>query len=563
MSERSERTARAAESGEVSERTARGLAGLVAAGLRHAGVELLFGLPGGGSNLDVIGAAETEGLRFVLAHSEGAAVLMATAVAELTGRPGACVVTRGPGAASAVNGVAHALLDRQPLLLVSDCVPAGSRDRVAHQRLDHAALFGPVTKGSFVLGSTSTAGDVRAALALSLAGPPGPVHLDLDPTAPGTAIADADSDAHGARPAPDLGAVRAALETARRPVVIAGVGASAPGLRDLVDGSTVPVLTTYKAKGVVPETGPNAAGIATGATIEAPLLLAADLVVGVGLDPVELIPAPWRYAAPVVLLGPWPTARDGAYFGDHLLVEVVASDLDAALRELSPSLRSDWPDGTAQDARHAALERVLAAVPREPVGVLPQAAVVAARALAPAGTVATIDAGAHMLAAAPMWEVDEPGELLISSGLATMGFALPAAVAAALVRPGRQVVCCTGDGGLGMVLAELETLARLWLDVIVVVFDDRSLSLIAIKQGDHQGGTSAVRYGTVDFAGAAESLGVPAFCAENAEELHDALAKALARRGPSLIDVAVDPTGYPALLEAIRGTPPEDAWPVR
>ena len=152
---------------------------------------------------------------------------------------------------------------------------------------------------------------------------------------------------------------------------------------------------------------------------------------------------------------------------------------------------------------------------------------------------------------------------MISSGLATMGFALPAAVAAALVRPGRQVVCCTGDGGLGMVLAELETLARLWLDVIVVVFDDRSLSLIAIKQGDHQGGTSAVRYGTVDFAGAAESLGVPAFCAENAEELHDALAKALARRGPSLIDVAVDPTGYPALLEAIRGTPSEDAWPVR
>ena len=162
----------------------RPIAELVAAGLRHAGVEILFGLPGGGSNLDVIGAAEAEGLRFVLAHSEGAAVLMAAAAAELTGRPGACVVTRGPGAASAVNGVAHALLDRQPLLLVSDCVPAASRDRIAHQRLDHAALFGLVTKGSFVLGSTSTADDVRAAVALSLAGPPGPVHLDLDPTAP-------------------------------------------------------------------------------------------------------------------------------------------------------------------------------------------------------------------------------------------------------------------------------------------------------------------------------------------------------------------------------------------
>ena len=419
----------------------------------------------------------------------------------------------------------------------------------------------PVTKGSFVLGATSTADDVRAAVALSLAGPPGPVHLDLDPTAPGTPIVAGEAD--GARVPADLDAVRAALRTARRPVVIAGVGATASGLRGLVAGSTVPVLTTYKAKGIVPETGPNAAGIATGATIEAPLLLGADLVVGVGLDPVELIPAPWPYAAPVVLLGTWPTVGDGAYFGDHLLVEVVVPDLDAALGELAPELRSDWPDGTAQDARRAALDRVLAAVPDEPSGVLPQAVVAAARALAPAGTVATVDAGAHMLAAVPMWEVEEPGELLISSGLATMGFALPAAVAAALVRPDRKVVCCTGDGGLGMALAELETLARLWLDVIVVVFDDRALSLIAIKQGDHQGGASAVRYGTVDFAGTAASLGVPAFRADNADELHDALAKALARRGPCLIDVAVDPAGYPAVLDAIRGGPSEGAGPLR
>jgi acetolactate synthase I/II/III large subunit len=538
----------------MSERSER-MAQLVAAGLRHAGIEILFGLPGGGSNLDVIGAAEAAGLRFVLAHSEGAAVLMAAAAAELTGRPGACVVTRGPGATSAVNGVAHARLDRQPLLVVSDCVPAVDRGRVAHQRLDHAALFGPVTKGSFVLGSTSTAADVRAAVALSLSGPPGPVHLDLDPTAPGTPIGAGNVDR--ARPPADAEAVRAAFRSARRPVVIAGVGATAAGLRDLVAGSTVPVLTTYKAKGIVPETGPNAAGIATGATIEAPLLLAADLVVGVGLDPVELIPAPWPYEAPVILLGTWPTAAEGAYFGDRLLAEVVVPDLDASLREHAPDLHSDWPDGTAPDARHAALARVLAAVPSEPVGVLPQAVVAAARALMPAGTVVTVDAGAHMLAAVPMWEVDEPGELLISSGLATMGFALPAAVAAALVRPDQKVVCCTGDGGLGMALAELETLARLWLDVIVVVFDDRALSLIAIKQGDHQGGESAVRYRTVDFAGVAESLGVPAFRADNADELHDALAKALGRRGPCLIDVAVDPAGYPALLDAIRGGPAE------
>jgi acetolactate synthase-1/2/3 large subunit len=313
------------------------------------------------------------------------------------------------------------------------------------------------------------------------------------------------------------------------------------------------VLTTYKAKGVVPEGGPNAAGIVTGGTIEAPILAAADLIVGVGLDPVELIPAPWPYAAPVVLVGGWPTAADGDYFGDRLAAEVVVPDLAGTLADLGPDLRSDWPTGAATDARQAALDRLRAAAPAEPDGVVPQAVATIARAVAPPGTIATVDAGAHMLATVPLWEADEPGQLLISSGLATMGFALPAAVAAALVRPDRRILCCTGDGGLSMTLAELETLARLHLAVTVVVFDDRALSLIAIKQDDAQGGEAAVRYTTVDFASAAEALGVPAYRADEPAELRAALEKALARTGPALIDVAVDPAGYPALLDAIRG----------
>ena len=349
----------------------RPIAELVAAGLRHAGVEVLFGLPGGGSNLDVIGAAEAEGLRFVLAHSEGAAVLMAAAAAELTGRPGACVVTRGPGVASAVNGVAHALLDRQPLLLVSDCVPAASRDRVAHQRLDHAALLGPVTKGSFVVGATSTVDDVRAAVALSLAGPPGPRPPRPRPDRAGNPHR---RGGGGRRSRPRPTSTRSAPRADRSPAGRHrrrrrdGRAACAASWR----GTTVPVLTTYKAKGVVPETGPNAAGIATGATIEAPLLHAADLVVGVGLDPVELIPAPWPYAAPVVLLGTWPTVDDSAYFGDHLLVEVVVPDLDAALGELAPELRSEWPEwhGAGRPARRARPRAGRGA--RRPTGVLPR-----------------------------------------------------------------------------------------------------------------------------------------------------------------------------------------------
>jgi acetolactate synthase-1/2/3 large subunit len=168
--------------------------------------------------------------------------------------------------------------------------------------------------------------------------------------------------------------------------------------------------------------------------------------------------------------------------------------------------------------------------------------------------VATIDAGAHMLAAVPLWEVDEPGELLISNGLATMGFALPAAIAAAIVRPSRRVICFTGDGGIGMVIGELETLARLGLDVVVVVFNDAALSLIAIKQKPSgQGGRHAVAYAPTDFAAVAAGFGIPSVRVDRVDAYRVAIETALSRAGPSLIDVAVDPSAYPAILAAIRG----------
>ena len=328
----------------------RPIAELVAAGLRHAGVEFLFGLPGGGSNLDVIGAAEAEGLRFVLAHSEAAAVLMAAAAAELSGRPGACVVTRGPGVAERGER-RRARPARPPTPPARERLRAGRGSRPHRPpaprprraaRSGHQGLVRPrsdVDRRGGAGGGRAEPG--RAAGARPPR--PRPVRARNPPRRRRTRTALAPRPT-STRSAPRCGprAGRSSSPaSARRPA----------GLRSLVAGSTVPVLTTYKAKGVVPETGPNAAGIATGATIEAPLLHAADLVVGVGLDPVELIPAPWPYAAPVVLLGTWPTVGDGAYFGDHLLIEVVVPDLDAALGELAPELRSEWPDGTAQDAR--------------------------------------------------------------------------------------------------------------------------------------------------------------------------------------------------------------------
>jgi acetolactate synthase-1/2/3 large subunit len=533
--------------------TTRAIAGEVVDALRAADTKLMFGVPGGGSNLDVVGAAEEVGIRFVLTHGETAAVMMAGVSAELTGAPGACVVTRGPGAASAVNGAAQALLDRQPVVIITDRVGETERARVSHQRLDHTTLFAAVTKASFVVDHSSPGGITAGALALAVSGRPGPVHLDIDPTAvaaapvplPPPASADA-----------DLTAVRHALRGARRPLVVAGVGALRPqvsgALRQFVAGTGVPVLTTYKAKGVVDDASPNAAGLVTGATIEAPLLDAADLIIGVGLDPVELIPAPWPYAAPVALIGGWPT-DDSTYFGSRVVAEVVG-DVARGLAELARELHADWDGSEARRERLRALDRVRRAVPQHPVAAVPQAVVAAVRAAAPPGTIATVDAGAHMLAALPLWDTAALGDLLVSSGLATMGFSLPAAVAAALVRPGRRVVCFTGDGGLGMVLAELELVARLQLDVTVVVFNDAALSLIAIKQGPSgHGGEGAVRYSPTDYSVVAAALGIPSWRVGDSDSLAAVLSAALDRRGPALLDVAVDPSAYGELLATIRG----------
>ena len=532
----------------------------LAGALRDAGTDLVFGVPGGGANLDLVGALEAAGCRFVLTHAETAAAIMAGVAAELTGRPSATVVTRGPGAASVVNGAAQALLDRQPILVVTDCVAAADRPRISHQRLDQPALLASATKGTRTLGSRGAAATARAAVALACGGRPGPVHVDVDPSVhpftPDRAPAPAAAD-----PAA-LGAARRALRHARRPVVVAGVGAVAvpasrrpatvASLRRFVEAGNVPVLTTYKGRGLVADRDGTFAGVATGATIEAPVLEEADLVVGVGLDPVELIPGAWPYPAPVVLIGGW-AVDDSTFFGNRLAAEVVG-DLAAILDDLAGSVTTDWAAGAGRQHRKEAEARLLGAVPASPQGLSPQQVVTEARRAAPAGTIATVDAGAHMLVAVPLWEVERPGELLVSSGLATMGFSLPAAAAAALVHPDRPVVCFTGDGGLGMVLAELETLARLRLRVVVVVFNDATLSLIAVKQQpEGHGGERAVSYAPTDFAAIAAGCGLASRRVDDVASYRQALDRALAADGPTLLDVAVDPSAYPAVIDVIRG----------
>ena len=542
------------------------VADLIVEGLVRAEVPRIFGVPGGGSNLEVLEAARARGLRFVLCHQEWAACIMAAVTGELTGRPGAVLSTLGPGVTASATGLAHARLDRCPLIYVSDRHPADVLQFATHQYVDHGAHVGAIAKESLTVGPASAAHWVAHAVRLALAEPRGPVHLDLPADVAGrSAVPAATSVAPTPLPPLDgalMERAAAMIRAARRPLVIAGLGcrpADAKWLRAFAEAVPTPVLTTYKAKGAIPDPHPLALGIFTGGALEEPLVERADLIIAFGLDTVELIPRRWGYTAPVLSLTRCPAAEPrlqapggGAYFTPAL--EVVGEPgaiLEDLASRIMGRMHADWDVVEVDRIRRQRIAALEVAVP----GLAPHRVVQMTRELTAAGSIATVDAGAHMFPATAYWLALEPGECLISNGLATMGFALPAAIAAQLVHPDRRVVCFTGDGGLMMVAAELETVARLGLPIVIVVFDDEALSLIAIKQEQKGLEGVSMRYAGPDLRALARAFGLRAFTATDEATLHAALIGAQTAPGPALIDARIDASGYRRMLEIVRGAP--------
>jgi len=522
------------------------VADVIVARLCDAGVRHVFGVPGGGSNLDLVAACGRAGLPFVLTATETGGAIAALAQAEISGRPGACLTTLGPGVAAVVNGAACARLERAPLLVFTDAAPDGTT--FEHQRLDHRALLAPVTKWSTVIDDSTVADAMAQAVACATEEPRGPVHLEC----PGDVLA---------RPFTDSPATFAAYRTARlaktrkrhrgsgadpsgnvdllrrceRPLLLVGLGArdaaTASSIRALCASHRIPALVTYKAKGVVADADSWFAGVFTNGAVERPVIEQADVLIAVGLDAVELLPRAWTYAQPLVHV---PSSEVAALF----------SALDV----------SRWSHAALQQA----LARQRAAVCVAADRLAPHRVVEIAARAAPRARVA-VDAGAHMFPATMLWPIGEPNGMLISNGLSTMGFALPAAIGAALLeRQGghsseRHTFALTGDGGLLMCAGELATAAREGLHLIVIVFDDQALSLIDIKQQQRRMSRSGVDITAVDWRAVGQSMGVRGHTVTTEGELASALETALQHRGPSLIDVRVDSGGYPAILHAVRG----------
>ncbi|HEV8585093.1 MAG TPA: thiamine pyrophosphate-binding protein [Methylomirabilota bacterium] len=529
------------------------VAGHVAARLAEAGVRHAFGIPGG-EVLALVDALDKAGIAFHLVKHETPGGFMADAVAQLTRTPAVLVATLGPGVSNLVTAVAHAQLDRTPMLVLTACIDPGAAATYTHQVFDHGAVLRPVTKASFTLGAAGAAALIDRAMLLATADPPGPVHLDV-PTRVASLPVEAPAATLPRRarvslaPSAELDTLVGWIARAERPLVLAGLGVLHHGahaeLRTFVQRAGAAVITTYKAKGVIPEDDPGVIGgaglspVADRALFKA--LHAADLVLALGYDPVEMRDS-W--------IQPWPAETDSAEIGgvakDHQVhrtkLEFVA-DLRLALDRLAALIPSragsTWLDGTPAAVRTEIAEALR---PRGPWG--PHAVVETCRRVFPRETLATVDTGAHRILLSQVWSCHEPYGLLQSTGLATMGYGLPAAIGAKLVRPERPVVCFTGDGSLEMVIGDLATLRDLRRPLTLVVFADRSLALIELKQRRLGLPNLGVDAPATDFVGIARAYGGHGVRVTSAPELERACREALTRETFTLIEAVVDKAEY-------------------
>ena len=413
-----------------------------------------------------------------------------------------------------------------------------------------------MVKASTRLEGDDVADQLERLIARMTTAPWGPVHVELTGEnarrlVPDRPVARIEPDI--APPAAsDLADARRLIGAAKRPVVLLGLEARASGIGAavtmLAERLGCPVLPTYKAKGVVSDALPNVVGLFTGGAVERETVDQADLIVLCGLDPVELIGRPWPYKAPVLDLA--AVAHPIHYVTPALGLYGPLRDTVAALADgAGPSA---WEASALSALRASARRRLAYAGSGQ--GLTPEQVVAEAQAAASGlDARATVDAGAHMFSAMAFWDATRPGGVLISNGLASMGFALPAGIAAALEAPEDPVVVFTGDGGLMMCLGELATAVQQKARVHVVVFNDAALSLIALKQQARQLPSEGVDGPRVDFAAIARGFGVEGFSATTVEAYRQALQAAFAVDGPSLVDVQVDPTGYLAQSVALRG----------
>ena len=514
---------------------------IIAQKLKQAGCKRAFGIPGG-EVLAILTGLDEAGIDFHLAKHENAAGFMAEGAwhAEASGSraPGILVATVGPGVSNAVNVIANAEQDRVPLIFLTGCVDIDVAETYTHQIFDHQAILRPIVKASF-RASTGTIGVMmEKALAIAMDGQPGPVHIDVP-----ISVAEGESSevlqelmqaapAAMTAPAPIVGDGIDALNSAERPLVIAGVDAvtenAGAELTAFCRRHNIPVITTYKGKGLLDEHDSLCLG-GHGLSPKAeksllPFVKQADCVLLAGYDPIEMRAGwrnPWADDAKVIEITPVLRTH-----GMHRVDVTLRAAIEPTLAQLGHGLdvKLRWPGGEAVAVR-AELQAAFTASDEWGPGQV----FATLNECLPEDRVVTADAGAHRILVSQMWQCRHAHSFLQSTALCTMGCAVPLAAGYKLAKPQTPVCAFVGDAGLEMGLGELATIRDMKLPVIICVLVDESLSLIELKQRGSQRKNVGVDFDGTDFVGVAKAIGGHGVWIDDPESLEAAAAEALQR----------------------------------
>ncbi|MDO9371855.1 MAG: acetolactate synthase large subunit [Gammaproteobacteria bacterium] len=515
--------------------------------LENEGVEFIFGIPGE-ENLHLMDALTASPIRFITTRHEQGAAFMADVYGRVTGRPGVCLATLGPGATNLVTGVADANMDHAPLIAIAGQASTTRLHKESHQVLDLQALFRPITKyTSQLLEAEIIPEVVRKAFKLAQTEKTGACFIDFPEN-----IAALEINALPLRvqfptpPEPAADRVRAAAEViskAQNPLILAGNGVvrahACRQLAEFAERLQIPVANTFMAKGVIPFKHPMALG---SAGLQAHDYVncgfdRADVIICVGYDLVEYHPCLWHPTRDrkIIHIDMSPAEVDASYIVEVGVVGDIGLSLTRIAQTAIPRTRE-----TLRPLRAALIEDMNRHRDDASFPVKPQKIIWDLRTALGLDDIVVCDVGAHKLWMARMFRCEQPNTCIISNGFASMGIAVPGAVAAKLAHPERKVVAVTGDAGFLMNSQEIETALRVGTALVILVWNDGGYGLIEWKQKNAFGRSSNVRFNNPDFVKYAESFGAKGYRIERAADLLPTLKKAIADNTVSIIDCPVD-----------------------
>ncbi len=515
--------------------------------LESEGVRYMFGVPGE-ENIDFMDALLDSQLEFILTRHEQGAAFMADVCGRLTGKAGVCLATLGPGATNLVTGVADANMDRAPVVALAGQVDTGRMHKESHQHLDLVKLFEPISKYSTQIRAPGVVPEViRKAFKDAEKEKPGVSFIELPED-----IADMQTDAEPlkvqvpSKPYPTPQKVEQAaklISDSRNPIVLAGNGVirgSASGeLVDFAEKLNIPVATTFMAKGAMPFSHSLSLGTVGIKDMDyvASGFEKADLVICIGYDLVEYNPANWHpnRDKKIIHIDATPAEVDAHYMLEAGVVGDIAEALDAIADRAGPKERN-----IADNLRQMIVDELQACENDQGFPVKPQKIVSDLRRALDKDDIAISDVGAHKMWMARMYQAEAPNTCIISNGFASMGIALPGAIAAKLTYPDRKVVAVTGDAGFLMNCQELETAVRYGLELVVLIWNDSKYGLIELHQNKKFGRTSHIEFNNPDFVKFAESFGAKGYRVESAGDLLPTLKKALSCGKVAIVDCPVD-----------------------